>query len=438
MSEGGTMTNVNLDINIHHVTRVEGHGDITVNVKDGKIEKCQWSVVEAPRFFEAMVRGRTWKELHHITSRICGICSIGHTLASLRATENAMGIKVNDQDYQLRKLAIHAENLQSHVLHVGYLVLPDLMGVGSVVPLASSHPEEVKTVIRLHKAANVMSDLVCGRTTHPQSMIPGGFGKIPTKDELLAIKDALLATEDDVNTVAKLLVALAPKLPNFTRETEFIALTKNDEFALLDGDIGSTEAESISEQRYLEYTNEYLVPHSTAKYAKNKKESYMVGALARVNINYDKLTPRAKAVAEMFALKPVCHNPFMNSVAQLVEVVHSIDDSIKVIDELTSGTYKYYRPEIKPCAGQGAAGVEVPRGILFHDYTYDQNGVCLEANCIIPTNQNHANIQKDMEALVPLILDKPQDEIALTLEMLVRAYDPCISCSTHYVNVEFV
>lgn len=433
------MSNVNLDINIHHVTRIEGHGDITVNVKNGKIEKCQWSVVEAPRFFEAMVRGRTWKELHHITSRICGICSIGHTLASLRATENAMRIKVNEQDVRLRKLALHAENLQSHVLHIGYLVLPDLMGVGSVVPLASTHPEEVKTVIRLHKTANEMSDLICGRTTHPQSIIPGGFAQIPTKDELKVLKDTLLSTEGDVSAVAKLLYELAPKLPNFERETEFVAVTNDYEYAMYAGQIGSTDTESIPEERYREFTNEYIVRQSTAKYTKHVRDSLMVGALARLNKNFDKLAPRAKKIAEMFGLKPVCFNPFMNNIAQLVEIVHSIDDSVKLIDELVSDSkYKYCKPEVKPCAGQGAAAVEVPRGILIHDYTYDANGVCTDANCIIPTNQNHANIQKDMEALVPAILDRPKEEISLTLEMLVRAYDPCISCSTHYLNIEFV
>jgi coenzyme F420-reducing hydrogenase alpha subunit len=432
------MSKVNLDINIHHVTRVEGHGNISLNVKNGKIEKCEWSVVEAPRFFESMVLGRSYKEVYHITARICGICSIGHTLAALRATENALGIKINQQDVKLRKLALHAENLQSHILHIGYLVLPDLMGVGSVIPLAASHPEELKTAIRLHRLANEMSDLICGRTTHPQSMIPGGFGKIPTLDQLKKLKDDLLASEDDINTTAKLLTTLAHKLPNFMRETEFIALASEDEYALYEGEIASTDAPNIPEDRYLEYTNEYLVPESTAKYCKNKRESYMVGALARVNINYDKLTPRAKTVAEMFNLKPVCHNPFMNTVAQLVEVVHSIDDSVKLIDELVSGDYKYYQPDFKPTAGRGVAAVEVPRGILIHDYTYDDGGVCKEANCVIPTNQNHANIQHDMEALAPTIIDRPKEEIELTLEMLVRAYDPCISCSTHYLNVEFV
>jgi sulfhydrogenase subunit alpha len=162
----------------------------------------------------------------------------------------------------------------------------------------------------------------------------------------------------------------------------------------------------------------------------------MVGALARLNINYDKLSPLAKKIAEMFDLKPVCHNPFMNNIAQLVE------DSIKLINELEAAGLKsqpdYNLPEIKVKAGQGVGGVEVPRGILFHDYTYDKNGICTKANCIIPTNQNHGNIQLDLKSLVPKIMDKKPKEIELTLEMLVRAYDPCISCSTHAVKVHFV
>ncbi|TRO52306.1 Ni/Fe hydrogenase subunit alpha, partial [Candidatus Bathyarchaeota archaeon] len=174
------MSNKNFNVEVNHVTRVEGHGNIYVNVRNGTLERCEWNIPEAPRFFEAMVVGRNWSELHHITSRICGICSIGHTLASLKATEAAMGITISNQDLKLRKLALHAENLQSHILHLGFLVLPDLMGVGSVIPLASSNPEEVKIVLYLHRLANEMSNMLCGRTTHPQRLIPGGFSKIPS------------------------------------------------------------------------------------------------------------------------------------------------------------------------------------------------------------------------------------------------------------------
>ncbi|MGB9915365.1 MAG: Ni/Fe hydrogenase subunit alpha [Candidatus Bathyarchaeales archaeon] len=430
------------NIEIHHVTRVEGHGNIYVNVKNGTIERCEWAISEAPRFFEAMVVGRQWNELHHITSRICGICSIGHTLASLKATEAAMGITISEQDLKLRKLALHAENMQSHILHLGFLVLPDLMDVGSVIPLASSHPNEVKTVLRVHRLANEMSNMICGRTTHPQRLLPGGFSKIPTMKELTALRDRLKAAFPDLQALAELFKSRMHKFPDFTRETEFIALTNPEEYALYDGKIASTDTGTAPVNEYLLFTNEYIVPHSTAKWAKHARESYMVGALARFNINYNLLSPLAKKTAEMFKLKPICHNPFMNNIAQLVEVVHSVEDSIKLINELEAAGLRsqpdYYKPEAKVKAGRGVGAVEVPRGILFHDYKYNEKGVCVKANCVIPTNQNHGNIELDLKALLPKILGKTTKEIELSLEMLVRAYDPCISCSTHCVKVHFV
>jgi sulfhydrogenase subunit alpha len=436
------MKNPNVNIEVHHVTRVEGHGNIYVNVRKGIVERCEWNISEAPRFFEAMVVGRKWNELHHITSRICGICSIGHTLASLRATESAMGIPISDQDLKLRKLALHAENMQSHILHLGFLVLPDLMGVGSVIPLASSNPKEVKTVLHLHRNANEMSNLMCGRTTHPQRLIPGGFSKIPSIKELKDFRKRLKDSIPELQAVAELFKSLAPKFPDFARETEFIALTKPDEYALYDGDIASTDTGTAPANEYLSFANEYVVPTSTAKRAKHVRESYMVGALARLNINYDRLSPIAKKVAEMFGLKPICHNPFMNNIAQLVEVVHNVEDSIRLIDELEAAGLQsqpdYNNPEIKVKAGRGVGAVEVPRGILFHDYTYNEKGVCTKANCVIPTNQNHGNIELDLKALLPKVLDKTEKEIELSLEMLVRAYDPCISCSAHAVKVHFI
>ncbi|KXA89014.1 hydrogenase/sulfur reductase subunit alpha [candidate division MSBL1 archaeon SCGC-AAA259D14] len=439
-----------VDINDEYVTRVEGHGNIVVNIEDGDIEKCQWQVIEAPRFFESMVVDRSWKELHHVTSRICGICSMAHQFASLKATENAMDIEISDQDKLLRRLALHGETIQSHVLHVGYLALPDLLDAGSVIPLASSHPEEVKTVIRVHRTGNELSDTIGGRNTHQQRLIPGGFSKIPTENELVQLKEKLENSFEDLNSIAELIRDLSPKLANFSRETEFISLSSEDEYALYDGLMKSTDTGTEKVENYEEYTNEYIVPQSSAKYTKNNRESYMVGALARVNNNYDRLSPKAKEVAEKFDLDPVDHHPYMNNVAQLVETVHCFEDAIDIIDKLLDRGLQeqgdYHQPDIEVKAGRGVGAVEAPRGILIHDYTYDENGVCTSANCVIPTNQNHGNIQKDMEALVPEILKIPEGErelsmkteIELALEMLVRAYDPCISCSTHYLDVEFV
>ena len=428
-------------INVNHVTRVEGHGNIVLDVKSGKIEKIQWQVVEAPRFFEAMLRGQHYNELRPITSRICGICSIGHSLASLKATEDALGVTITEQTALLRRLATHAENMQSHILHVGYLAVPDLLSVGSVFPLVGSkHTDTLLKIVRLHRLSNEMSDLVCGRTTHPIRLIVGGFSMVPTEKQLLNLKKRLEEGLELASDVASVVHSVADKLPAFTRETEYIGLSSDDEYALYDGVIASTDTGKHPAYReYRKVMQEFVVPHSTAKHAKHTRGSYMVGALARFNLNSDKLHPAAKDVAALFGLKAINYNPFMNTIAQLVEFVHDIEDSLQLIDTLLERVVKDEKPvKATVKAGRGVGVVEVPRGILVHDYTLNSEGYCTKANCIIPTNQNHANIQLDMEELVPQILNRPEKEIELTLEMLVRAYDPCISCSTHYLDVTFV
>lgn len=431
-----------VNVDVEYLTRVEGHGNIKVNVENGDIEKCEWQVIETPRFFESMVVDRSWKELHHITSRICGICSMAHQFASLKATEDALGIEISEQDKLLRRLGFNGEQIQSHILHVGYLALPDLLNKQSVLPLASSHTEEVKTVIRIHRIGNEISKLIGGRDTHQQRLIPGGFAKIPSENELKQLKEKLENSFEDLEACADFLEGLVSELPDFERETEFISITSDDEYAFFDGILESTDTGTEKIENYKEYTNEYVVEQSTAKFAKHNRESYMVGALARLNNNYDQLHPKAKEVAEKFNLEPVCHNPFMNNVAQVVESVHCIEDSIKIIEELLDrgleSQPEYKTPEADVSGGRGIGVVEAPRGLLIHDYTYDDDGNCTEANCVIPTNQNHANIQKDFEKMVPQMLERPEDEIELNLEMLVRAYDPCISCSAHYLDVEFV
>jgi len=427
-----------IDIHVEHLTRVEGHGDIFFKAKEGKVEKVQWHVTEAPRFFEAMLRGKSYVHLQPITSRICGICSIGHSLASLKATEAAFGVEVSEETVLLRRLALHGENMQSHVLHIGYLVVPDLFGVGSVFPLVASHKDAVVKIVGLHRLANFMSDLMCGRTTHPITLRLGGFSKVPTARELVDLKGRLEAAKPVIAEVAGLLASVKGKLPEFERETEYIALVDEKLYALYDGDIGSTDTGVHPVSYYRSITNEYVVGQSTAKFTKHARDSYFVGALARFNLNESKLSDFGRETAQVLGLKAPVHNPFMNTYAQMVEVADSVEDSIHVIDELLDRGISGEKAKVEPRAGRGIAAVEVPRGILFHDYTIDSIGNCTKANCIIPTNQNHANIQMDMEALAPGLVNRPEKEIELTLEMLVRAYDPCISCSTHYVSVHFV
>ncbi len=427
-----------IDIHVEHLTRVEGHGDIFFNAREGKVEKVQWHVTEAPRFFEAMLRGKSFVHLRPITSRICGICSIGHSLASLKATEAALGVEVSEETVLLRRLALHGENMQSHVLHIGYLVVPDLFGVGSVFPMVASNKDAVVKIVGLHRLANFMSDLICGRTTHPIALALGGFSKVPTIGELTELRGRLEASKPVISEVAGLLASVKSKVPDFERETEYVALVDEKLYALYDGDIGSSDTGLHPVNFYRDITNEYVVGQSTAKYTKHVRDSYMVGALARFNLNESKLSEFGRETAHVLGMKAPVHNPFMNTYAQMVEVADSVEDSILIIDELIERgvTGDKAKVELKP--GRGISAVEVPRGILFHDYAIDGIGNCTKANCIIPTNQNHANIQMDMEELAPGLVDLPEKEIELTLEMLVRAYDPCISCSTHYAKVHFV
>ena len=433
-----------ININVHHLTRVEGHGNIVVNIKDGTIEKCQWQVPEAPRFIEAICRERHYSEVGRIMSRICGICSVGHTIASVKATEKALGIQITPQTKKLRTLLKHSENFDSHILHVYFLVAPDLLGVPSVFPLVPTHTAVVQRALKLKRLGHEWGSLIAGRTTHPTTIIPGGFSKLPTKKDLEELKAKIVAAVPDLAATLETVKALAGNIPAFDRPTEYIAVSSDEEYGLYDGFIQSVlpngQKERYNVDDYKKVTNEYMVPVSTAKYAKNKLESYAAGALARFNNNYDILHPEAKKVAADLGIKPICGNPFMNTVAQVVEIVHSVHESLRILDELIKDGIKDEEP-VKPTKfATGASAVEVPRGILFHEYSYDEEGMCTKANCIIPTNQNHANIQKDFEALVPKLLAEGKDEkqMELALEMLVRAYDPCISCSTHYLDVKFV
>jgi sulfhydrogenase subunit alpha len=443
---GKEMIKRNIKVNVEYLTRVEGHGNIVVNVKDGVLEQCHLAVVESPRFFEGMLRGRSIFEAQHITSRICGICSCGHSLASIQAAEDAIGLVPSEQTVKLRRFLLHMENLDSHVLHIYLLVAPDLLGVKSFVPLIETHNKVVRRALRLKKTYNNVCDILVGRHVHPISCIVGGFTKLPREKDLDAIEELLRGSRPDIEATVDLAQTL--QFPQFERETEYVALVSDDNiYPMLMGDVGSTDGVQMKKKDYRKITNEFVVPHSSAKHTKLSRESYAVGALARFNLNYDKLHPKAREVAQAIGLKPKCINPFLNTAAQLVETVHSLEESIEILEELREKGINYNeeitvglneKNVIPVKAGNGVGAVEVPRGILFHNYEVDDKGIILNANCIIPTNQNLNNIEHDMKELVPQILDKSEEEITLNLEMLVRAYDPCISCSTHFLNVKFV
>ena len=426
----------NVQVDVHHITRVEGHGNIKVDIQNGVIQECKLEIVEAPRFFEAMLKDRHYNEAALITSRICGICSVGHQLASLAATEDAFNIKISRQEKLLRRLINCGEFFESHVLHIYFLAVPDFVGAKSVLPLVNTHKDVVIQALKLKRLGHYIGDIIGGRLIHPIALNPKAMTKVPTKEQLEDIIAKLQDAKEELKTGIKVLKTL--RLPEFARETEYISLYKVGEYALLEGNIYSSDTGESSYKNYRDFTNEYLIDHSTAKRAKHNRDSLMVGALARFNNNHQWLSASAKEAAQELGLKAPCYNSYMTTVAQFVELVHIADDSIQAAQELLNLDLAVESCDFPSQAGVGVGAVEVPRGILYHEYSYNAQGLMEKANCIIPTGQNLNNIENDFRALLPTILDKSKEEITLLLEMMVRAYDPCISCSTHILDVEFV
>lgn len=427
---------MNMRVDVHHITRVEGHGNIKVDIQNGVIKECKLEIVEAPRFFEAMLRGRPYDEAALITSRICGICSVGHQMASIQATEDAFGIKISEQEKLLRRLMNAGEYFESHVLHIYFLAVPDFVGAKSVLPLVNTHKDVVLQALKLKKLGHYIGDVIGGRLVHAMATNVKAMTKIPTPEILEEIIAKLKDAKNELKLAIKTLQSL--KLPHFERETEYISLYKPGEYAFIEGNIYSSDTGETSYKNYRALTNEYLVDHSTAKRAKHNRTAFMVGALARFNNNHEWLSDNAKEVANKLGLKAPCHNPYLITVAQFVELFHIADDAIAAAEALLNMKLELENRTFPLKAATGIGAVEVPRGILYHEYTYNDKGYMEKANCIIPTGQNLNNIEEDFNALLPTVLDKSQADITLLLEMLVRAYDPCISCSTHILDVEFV
>jgi len=418
-------------IDIHHLTRVEGHGNIRIRVEKGKLMEACWAVVETPRFFEAMLKGMSAERVPFLTSRICGICSTSHALASIRALERAMQVTPPPAAEGVRMLAMHGETLQSHALHLFFLAAPDFADTPSVLPLLESHPDLVKAGLALKELGNEISTVTAGRCTHPVSLVVGGLAKTPGKDRLQRLLEMIGERKAALEMACDFFASL--DIPRFERETEFISLHNGATYPFIGGDLVSTDGVHQDENSYLRMTNEYLTDFSTSKFTRCSRESSAAGALARFNNNSEFLHPEAKKTAERLGLRPVCHNPFTNNIAQLVECVHILHDAEALVAKLLATDMKEARVPVHKKAGSATGAVEAPRGILYHHMETDREGRIVKADCIIPTTQNNANIHYDLGALARQALEEGKNdrEIEKLATMLVRSYDPCISCSVH-------
>ncbi len=415
-----------------HVCRVEGHGGITVKIKDGTVTEVNMDIFEGPRFFESLVVGRTYNEVTPILMRICAICSAAHTVTSLMAVENAIGITVSTQTRLLRELLLQGGNIESHALHLFCLAIPDFTGYPNAIAMANEYPEEVGVGLELKKLGNTIQEAIGGRAIHPVNAIIGGFGKLPALEDLLDLKEKLTRGLEQILSAVDMVSSL--QIPDFCNSPNTYAALMSDGhgFSLFGDKIVLSNGDTKSISSYKEICNERVVAHSHAKQSLFKDKPFTVGALARIVLNGKKFSGEAKKARDRLLLSSNSGNILYNNAAQAVEIVYSIERSMEIIDELVMMGINEEKPvEYEVGAGTGTGAAEAPRGTLYHSYSFDEKGRITKADIITPTAQNLASIEKDLRASVDNLINEPEDSLAPKLEMVVRAYDPCISCAVH-------
>ena len=422
-------------IDLHHICKVEGHGSLHVEIKGSKLTRCELKVVEGARFFEGIVKGKRYDDVQEITSRICGICSCAHTCASLQALENAMGVKVSEQTRRMRELLSIGERIRSHATHLYFLALPDYLGYESALAMTKKYKKEVLRALHLMKLGNNMVQRIGGKEMHPFTSVVGGFTAVPDKQTVRYLKAELKKALPEAMATARLFLKL--KQPNFISEKDYLALNPEKDAPLISGDLISLSGLKIIPEEYERFIDEEVKPYSTAKFSKLNGKLFSVGALARINTNYNKLSPTAKKLLKQAKLEMPVMNPYYNNLMQAIELVHWVERATLLLNY----DFKFEGlPEVKTRAGRGVSAVEAPRGILFHDYTINDKGFVEKCNIITPTAQNLRAMEDDVRQLIEQMLKqkKNKEKIVLEVEKLIRAYDPCFSCSAHFLKVRWV
>jgi sulfhydrogenase subunit alpha len=420
-------------IQVDYLARVEGEGGFRVRFKAGEVRDVQFKIFEPPRFFEAFLRGRNYQEAPDITARICGICPIAYIMSSSQAMESGLGVKVDRRLRALRRLVYCGEWIESHSLHIYMLHAPDFLGYEDAVSLAKDFPDVVKRGLKLKKVGNDILTLLGGREIHPVNLRVGGFYRVPEKLELSSLEDRVKWARDAAYKAVQWAATLP--FPEFEQDYEFVALRHSDEYAIMEGDLVSNKGLNLPISEFENHFQEEHVAHSTALQASLRdRGAYFVGPLARVNLNFDKLTPVAQEAAREAGLEPLCLNPFMSIIARSIETLYACEEALRLI--------QHYEPpgkpwiEVKPRATTGYGCTEAPRGICWHRYRLDEKGVILDARIVPPTSQNQKIIEKDLLYFVRKNLNLPEDELTWKCEQVIRNYDPCISCSCHFLKVK--
>jgi sulfhydrogenase subunit alpha len=425
-------------IEVNYLARVEGEGALYVKTRGKTVERVEFRIFEPPRYFEALMRGRDHQEAPDITSRICGICPIAYQMSSVHAMEQALGITVSPLARELRRLIFCGEWIESHSLHIYMLHAPDFLGFEDAVQMAKKFPKQVVQGLELKKIGNQIMTVVGGREIHPVNVRVGGFYKLPDPKELLKLQDPLKRARDIAHETVQLVSGF--EFPDFERDYEFVALQGENEYPINEGRLISSRGLDIAIPEYLDHFEEQHVARSNALHSIIKaRGEYLVGPAARYTLNHDRLPEVVRQAATGIGFKREdCRNPFKSVIVRALEVLYSCEESLRILDAYQRG----YHPTLPastpytPRAGVGHGCTEAPRGILYHRYEIDAQGKILEAKIIPPTSQNQKTIESDLLGVAQKYLHLSKSELTHRCEQTVRNYDPCISCATHFLQVE--
>jgi coenzyme F420-reducing hydrogenase alpha subunit len=420
-------------IKTDYLARVEGEGAMSVRLENGTVEHVELRIFEPPRFFEALLRGRSFLEAPDITARICGICPVAYQMSSVQAMEDVCGVEVTEPIHMLRRLLYCGEWIESHALHVYMLHAPDFLGYEGAVELARDAPDAVKAGLALKKTGNDLMILIGGREIHPINVRVGGFYRAPTRKQLRALVDPLeRARETALETVRW---TAGFDFPEREVECELVALSAPGTYAIERGRVASDSGLDIAVPEYDEHFVEEHVERSNALHSRRSDgETYLCGPLARYSLSSDSLSPLARKAAAEAGLGSTCRDPFRSIVVRSVELVYACDEALRLIEEYSEPDAPFV--PVEPVAGVGCGATEAPRGLLSHRYEISDEGTILDAKIVPPTSQNQLAIEDDLRDVVGRYAERSDDELRNLCEQTIRNYDPCISCATHFLTLE--
>ena len=421
-------------IDVDYLARVEGEGALRIDVVDGDVRDVKLQIFEPPRFFEALLVGRRYSEVPDITSRICGICPVAYMMSAVHAIESAYGVETDEGLRRLRRMLYCGEWIESHVLHIYLLHAPDFLGFDDVMGMAEQDAAAVQRGLRMKKAGNSLIRILGGREIHPINVKTGGFYRKPDAAALIDLLDELRWARDAAEETVRW--ATGFDFPELERDYEFVSVSDDTDYPMNEGRIVSSAGLDIPADHFEDEFEEQHVEHSNALQGVRRRTGtpYFVGPLARFNLNRDKLTPATRALAADTGFDRAICNPFESIVVRALEVFFAFDEAIALIEDYVEP--KAASVELPIAAGTGMAATEAPRGLLYHRYEIDDDGMIVAANIVPPTSQNQRTIEADLSDLVTANLSLSTKDLTWRCEQAIRNYDPCISCATHFLRLD--